>query len=211
MLLIALAATLIGFALLVVALVIGSLWLAVACIVVAVIGIGFLVADIVGIGSHRERDDDRPDGEEVADEGDKSHGDESHGDESHGDGTRDDRAHADDARDHGERQRTDDGDRSDADTRVERSTGEHAPPAGAGAGPDHGHPPDHKDPTDHEDLDADRSGGAHPVGAHPVGSHPFRRGADDPPTEEIPVHRDPVPSLDDAPQRRARHRAPGDD
>jgi len=48
-LVIALAATLIGFGLLVAALVTGTLWLALACIVVCVLGCGFLLADVIGI------------------------------------------------------------------------------------------------------------------------------------------------------------------
>ncbi|MBT0565252.1 hypothetical protein [Williamsia sp. CHRR-6] len=51
MLVSALAATLIGFALLVVALVTGTLWLAVACIVVCVVGGLLLLADTLGLSS----------------------------------------------------------------------------------------------------------------------------------------------------------------
>ena len=46
----ALAATLVGFGLLVVALITGTLWLAVACIVICVIGGVFLLADLLGLG-----------------------------------------------------------------------------------------------------------------------------------------------------------------
>jgi hypothetical protein len=46
----ALGATLVGFILLVAALISGVLWLAIACIVVCVIGVGFLLADLLGIG-----------------------------------------------------------------------------------------------------------------------------------------------------------------
>ncbi len=46
----ALAATLVGFGLLVVALLTGTLWLAVACIAVCVAGGLFLLADILGLG-----------------------------------------------------------------------------------------------------------------------------------------------------------------
>jgi hypothetical protein len=49
-LVLALGATLVGFILLVVALVTGVLWLAIACIVVCVVGVGFLLADLVGLG-----------------------------------------------------------------------------------------------------------------------------------------------------------------
>ncbi|MGJ0120869.1 hypothetical protein ACQ7HM_16835 [Williamsia sp. MIQD14] len=49
MLVSALVATLVGFGLLVVALVTGTLWLAVACIVVCVLGALLLVADILGL------------------------------------------------------------------------------------------------------------------------------------------------------------------
>lgn len=50
MLVLALGATLVGFVLLVGALFSGLLWLAIACIVVCVIGVGFLIADLLGIG-----------------------------------------------------------------------------------------------------------------------------------------------------------------
>ncbi|KQR97818.1 hypothetical protein ASG12_12195 [Williamsia sp. Leaf354] len=50
MLVSALVATLVGFGLLVVALVTGTLWLAIACIVVCVLGALLLVADILGLG-----------------------------------------------------------------------------------------------------------------------------------------------------------------
>ncbi|MBJ7288952.1 hypothetical protein [Williamsia sp.] len=46
----ALAATLVGFGLLVVALITGTLWLAVACIVICIIGGVFLLADLLGLG-----------------------------------------------------------------------------------------------------------------------------------------------------------------
>jgi hypothetical protein len=49
-LVLALGATLVGFILLVAALISGVLWLAIACIVVCVIGVGFLLADLLGIG-----------------------------------------------------------------------------------------------------------------------------------------------------------------
>jgi hypothetical protein len=67
-LVLALGATLVGFVLLVGALFSGLLWLAIACIVVCVIGVGFLIADLLGIGRGTEepapvdvRDDGRPD------------------------------------------------------------------------------------------------------------------------------------------------------
>ena len=50
MLVSALVATLVGFGLLVVALVTGTLWLAIACIVVCVLGALLLVADVLGLG-----------------------------------------------------------------------------------------------------------------------------------------------------------------
>lgn len=53
MLTLALAATLVGFALLVVGLFTGTVWLAVACIVVCLIGLAFLLVDILGIGRRR--------------------------------------------------------------------------------------------------------------------------------------------------------------
>ncbi|GAB90386.1 hypothetical protein [Gordonia rhizosphera] len=48
MLTLALAATLVGFVLLVLGLVTGTLWLAIACIVVSLVGVGFLLADVLG-------------------------------------------------------------------------------------------------------------------------------------------------------------------
>jgi hypothetical protein len=50
----ALGATLVGFILLVAALVSGVFWLAIACIVVCVIGVGFLLADLLGVGRKSE-------------------------------------------------------------------------------------------------------------------------------------------------------------
>lgn len=50
MLSLALGATLVGFVLLVIGLITGTVWLAVACIVVCLIGLGFLIADIVRSG-----------------------------------------------------------------------------------------------------------------------------------------------------------------
>ncbi|GGF29606.1 phage holin family protein [Williamsia phyllosphaerae] len=50
MLVMALAATLVGFGLLVVALITGTLWLAVACIAVCIVGGVFLLADLLGVG-----------------------------------------------------------------------------------------------------------------------------------------------------------------
>ena len=46
----ALAATLVGFGLLVVALITGTLWLAVACIAICIVGGIFLLADLLGLG-----------------------------------------------------------------------------------------------------------------------------------------------------------------
>lgn len=54
MLSLALAATLVGFVLLIVGLITGTVWLAVACIVVCLIGLAFLIVDIIGSG---RRDD----------------------------------------------------------------------------------------------------------------------------------------------------------
>lgn len=48
MLSLALGATLVGFVLLILGLITGTVWLAIACIVVCLLGLGFLVADIVG-------------------------------------------------------------------------------------------------------------------------------------------------------------------
>ncbi len=56
MLTLALAATLVGFVLLVLGLITGTVWLAIACIVVCLLGLGFLIADIVG---GRRNSDDR--------------------------------------------------------------------------------------------------------------------------------------------------------
>ncbi|ROZ83816.1 hypothetical protein [Gordonia sp. OPL2] len=50
MLTLALAATLVGFVLLVLGLITGTVWLAISCIVVCLVGVGFLIADIVGSG-----------------------------------------------------------------------------------------------------------------------------------------------------------------
>nr|WP_237421657.1 hypothetical protein [Gordonia sp. SID5947] len=50
----ALAATLVGFVLLVLGLITGTVWLAIACIVVCLIGLGLLIADIVGSGRRAE-------------------------------------------------------------------------------------------------------------------------------------------------------------
>ncbi|MEE3852458.1 hypothetical protein VZC37_19110 [Gordonia sp. LSe1-13] len=55
MLTLALAATLIGFVLLVLGLITGTVWLAISCIVVCLVGLGFLIADI--IGGRREREE----------------------------------------------------------------------------------------------------------------------------------------------------------
>lgn len=57
MLVLALGATLVGFILLVAALFSGVLWLAIACIVVCVVGVGFLVADLLGLGGRSESED----------------------------------------------------------------------------------------------------------------------------------------------------------
>ncbi|PHV66063.1 hypothetical protein [Williamsia muralis] len=57
MLVLALGATLVGFVLLVAALISGVLWLAVACIVVCVIGVGFLLADLIGLGRRSNSDE----------------------------------------------------------------------------------------------------------------------------------------------------------
>lgn len=67
MLVLALGATLVGFVLLVAALISGILWLAVACIVVCVIGVGFLLADLIGLG--RRPDSDQADHDARADSG----------------------------------------------------------------------------------------------------------------------------------------------
>ncbi|MEE4023165.1 hypothetical protein V1Y59_08760 [Gordonia sp. PKS22-38] len=55
MLTLALAATLIGFVLLVLGLITGTVWLAISCIVVCLVGLGFLIADV--IGGRREREE----------------------------------------------------------------------------------------------------------------------------------------------------------
>lgn len=56
MLVLALGATLVGFVLLVAALFSGVLWLAIACIIVCVIGVGLLVADVLGLGKKADAD-----------------------------------------------------------------------------------------------------------------------------------------------------------
>ncbi|CAM3121392.1 hypothetical protein [Tsukamurella hominis] len=60
MLLAALGATVIGFILLIVALVTSNLWLAIACVVVSVIGVGLLLGDVL---TYRRGDRDKVDGE----------------------------------------------------------------------------------------------------------------------------------------------------
>lgn len=62
MLTLALAATLVGFVLLVVGLITGTLWLAIACIVVCLVGLIFLVADIVWSGRRGKADDEETGG-----------------------------------------------------------------------------------------------------------------------------------------------------
>lgn len=62
MLTLALAATLVGFVLLVVGLITGTLWLAIACIVVCLVGLIFLVADIVWSGRRGKPDDEEAGG-----------------------------------------------------------------------------------------------------------------------------------------------------
>lgn len=57
MLVLALGATLVGFILLVAALFSGVLWLAIACIIVCVVGVGFLIADLLGLGGRTESED----------------------------------------------------------------------------------------------------------------------------------------------------------
>ena len=59
MLLAALGATVIGFILLIVALVTSNLWLAIACVVVSVIGVGLLLGDVL---TYRRGDRDKADG-----------------------------------------------------------------------------------------------------------------------------------------------------
>jgi hypothetical protein len=77
-LVLALGATLVGFVLLVGALFSGLLWLAIACIVVCVIGVGFLIADLLGIGrptgetSHLAAGDDGRSQEHVGEVRDRS-------------------------------------------------------------------------------------------------------------------------------------------
>lgn len=62
MLLAALGATIIGFILLIVALITANLWLAVACVVVSVVGVGLLLGDILTY--HRGARDSDSDGDE---------------------------------------------------------------------------------------------------------------------------------------------------
>lgn len=57
MLILALSATLIGFVLLVVGLITGTVWLAVACIAVCLVGLVFLVGDIIASARRSRRDD----------------------------------------------------------------------------------------------------------------------------------------------------------
>lgn len=58
MLLAALGATIIGFILLIVALVTANLWLAIACVVVSVVGVGLLLGDVL---TYRRSDRDKAD------------------------------------------------------------------------------------------------------------------------------------------------------
>jgi hypothetical protein len=62
MLLAALGATVIGFILLIVALVTANLWLAIACVVVSVVGVGLLLGDVLTYrrGERDKSDGDRP-------------------------------------------------------------------------------------------------------------------------------------------------------
>ncbi|KXP10650.1 hypothetical protein AXK57_10015 [Tsukamurella pulmonis] len=60
MLLAALGATIIGFILLIVALVTANLWLAIACVVVSVVGVGLLLGDVL---TYRRGDRDKADAE----------------------------------------------------------------------------------------------------------------------------------------------------
>ena len=60
MLSLALAATLVGFVLLIVGLITGTVWLAVACIVVCLIGLAFLIVDIIGSGDQPDDEQHKP-------------------------------------------------------------------------------------------------------------------------------------------------------
>jgi len=68
----ALAATLVGFVLLIVGLITGSVWLAVACIVVCLIGLAFLIVDIIGSGRKDDQvgNDDQVGSDDQVDESD---------------------------------------------------------------------------------------------------------------------------------------------
>ncbi|OBA43857.1 MULTISPECIES: hypothetical protein [unclassified Gordonia (in: high G+C Gram-positive bacteria)] len=72
MLSLALAATLVGFVLLIVGLITGSVWLAVACIVVCLIGLAFLIVDIIGSGRKDDQvgNDDQVGSDDQVDESD---------------------------------------------------------------------------------------------------------------------------------------------
>ncbi|TWS25840.1 hypothetical protein FK268_00785 [Tsukamurella sputi] len=63
MLLAALGATVIGFILLIVALVTANLWLAIACVVVSVVGVGLLLGDVL---TYRRGERDKADGDRAA-------------------------------------------------------------------------------------------------------------------------------------------------
>lgn len=69
MLLAALGATIIGFILLIVALVTANLWLAIACVVVSVVGVGLLLGDVL---TYRRGDRDKTDGDRAWSPGDRS-------------------------------------------------------------------------------------------------------------------------------------------
>lgn len=66
MLVLALGATLVGFVLLAAALFSGVLWLAIACIIVCVVGVGLLVADVLGLGKKKTDADVPEDGDRSA-------------------------------------------------------------------------------------------------------------------------------------------------
>ena len=72
MLSLALAATLVGFVLLIVGLITGTVWLAVACIVVCLIGLAFLIVDIIGSGRKDDQvgNDDQVGSDDQVDESD---------------------------------------------------------------------------------------------------------------------------------------------
>ncbi|WP_020105794.1 hypothetical protein [Nocardia sp. 348MFTsu5.1] len=127
MLVLALAATLVGFVLLAAALLSGVLWLAIACVVVCVIGVGFLIGDLLGLGprssaaTESDADDDdaagRDAGTDVNDDEVGTSDQEQDGDWSAAADQEEDPASGDSSEDHSQPAESNDDPGSDTDTR----------------------------------------------------------------------------------------------